>query len=197
MQIFNISHLFATPIPATVAVNTQNTKSRKRQRRRQARPIGCVNNASICTNGCEKHSSINPGSKDVTNNYEVSTNTTLHNPAGSKRKRRSKKSNSNNSGKLGANEVLLHPESATKQEDEKHAMMDLVNSLQTLTSEKNELEKNLNELREENDRLIRNNEDLKDELKEMTDEALELSVEKQRLLSKVGALKKQLLNRPK
>ncbi len=193
MQIFNLSHLFKTPVLSAAETNPANKKSRRRRRKKRTQNADCVQTASDSSKrddavvGAKSFRPRSPPNvrPETTRKYKGAYSC----PAAPVKATRGTTTEPTSSA---TNEVETKIAATMKQE-----MVDLIGSLQTLASEKDALEKNVNELREENDRLIKNNEDLKDELKEMTDEALELTVEKQRLLSKIGVLKKQLLNRPK
>lgn len=206
MQIFNISDLFATPVAATIATSdTLNKTSRKRRRK----PAHVALPTTNCVEEPVNNSGGNPSVVDtkIIALCDKATNTVANKKKKQKNKRYPKaadelpfeitsaNSGHSNSDRSG-NDVTSGATQNEVTENMKGEVQDLMASLELITSQRNALEKSLNELREENDRLARNNEDLKDELKEMTDEALELSVEKQRLLSKIGTLKKQLLNRP-
>lgn len=212
MQIFNISDLFATPVAATSIVDTLKKTSCRRRRKRAPNALSktkCFQRVvDKENNDTNTNASLNPKTVAL---CDKGTNTVVIEEKKTKRKRyasaaseltsqistaKTIESFHSNSNKPGRNEDGNSTENPAT-ENMKDEVNDLIASLELITSQRNALEKSLNELREENDRLARNNEDLKDELKEMTDEALELSVEKQRLLSKIGTLKKQLLNRPK
>jgi len=209
MQIFNISDLFATPVAAAIATTDTLNKTSRRRRRKPA-------HVALPTTNCAEepisnHSDGNHYSTVDTKTFALcdkATNTVANKKKKQKKKRNPKAADElpsevtsinyghSNSDKSDSNVNDGAPQNKVT-ENMRGEVQDLMASLELITSQRNALEKSLNELREENDRLARNNEDLKDELKEMTDETLELSVEKQRLLSKIGTLKKQLLNRPK
>lgn len=185
MKIFNLSHLFKTPVASPIETNTQNTNSKRRRRRKRTHNDSQLKSSNFCSSPDIPNKRLELEHKTTEANHPVF-------PAAKHKRLKTNKSDLDNLFKK-SNSTTIKPSS----ENMKGEVFELMNSLHTLASEKETLEKKLNDLRIENEWLIKNNEDLKEELKEMTDEALELSVEKQRLLGKIGVLKKQLLNRPK
>lgn len=194
MRIINISHLFKTPVISSVDTLSQISRKKRKRNRGKAQKANCDNASALPSEQPIKYQSVSNQSVENTK----------------KRRRRRKPASEKSDIDPNRPVVKSKPQKNAQEksricdsnkvkpaENVKQEITELKNSLLILSSKKDMLERKLKELQEENDRLAKNNDDLKDELQEMTEEALELSVEKQRLLGKIGILKKQLLNKPK